>query len=94
MIHRMRAELSATHAQELFVKELEGQNFSPKTVRAYRDDLAQFIGWLETIRVDWDNPKRLGRTDIEAFLHHLSGRNLTGVSRARKLAAIHKFSPS
>ena len=47
--------------------------------------------WLETIRVDWDNPKRLGRTDIEAFLHHLSGRNLTGVSRARKLAAIRKF---
>jgi site-specific recombinase XerD len=87
----MREELSTTHAKALFVKALEGQNFSPKTVRAYRDDLAQFTTWLETIRVDWDNPKRLGRTDIEAFLHHLSGRNLTGVSRARKLAAIRKF---
>jgi site-specific recombinase XerD len=87
----MREELSTTHAKALFVKALEGQNFSPKTVRAYRDDLAQFTIWLETIRVDWDNPKRLGRTDIEAFLHHLSGRNLTGVSRARKLAAIRKF---
>jgi site-specific recombinase XerD len=31
------------------------------------------------------------KQDIEAFLHHLSGRNLTGVSRARKLAAIRKF---
>ena len=87
----MREELSTTHAKALFVKALEGQNFSPKTVRAYRDDLTQFTTWLETIRVDWDNPKRLGRTDIEAFLHHLSGRNLTGVSRARKLAAIRKF---
>ena len=87
----MREELSITHAQALFVTALEGQNFSPRTVRAYRDDLAQFTTWLETIRVDWDNPKRLGRTDIEAFLHHLSGRNLTGVSRARKLAAIRKF---
>lgn len=29
--------------------------------------------------------------DIEAFLHHLSELNLTGVSRARKLAAIRKF---
>ena len=87
----MREELSTTHAKALFVKALEGQNFSPKTVRAYRDDLAQFTMWLETIRVDWDKPKRLGRTDIEAFLHHLSGRNLTGVSRARKLAAIRKF---
>ena len=87
----MREELSTTHAKALFVKALEGQNFSPKTVRAYRDDLGQFTTWLETIRVDWDNPKRLGRTDIETFLHHLSGRNLTGVSRARKLAAIRKF---
>ena len=87
----MREELSTTHAIVLFVKALEGQNFSPRTVRAYRDDLAQFTEWLESIRVDWDNPKRLGRIDIEAFLHHLSGRNMTGVSRARKLAAIRKF---
>ena len=87
----MREEISTTHAKELFVTALEGQNFSPKTVRAYRDDLSQFTAWLETIRVDWDNPKRLGKTDIEAFLHHLSGIPLTGVSRARKLAAIRKF---
>ena len=87
----MREEQSTTHAKELFVTALEGQNFSPKTVRAYRDDLSQFTAWLETIRVDWDNPKRLGKVDIEAFLHHLSGIPLTGVSRARKLAAIRKF---
>ncbi|MBV8890762.1 MAG: tyrosine-type recombinase/integrase [Acidobacteria bacterium] len=87
----MREEQSTTHAKDLFVKALEGQNFSPKTVRAYRDDLSQFTAWLETIRVDWDNPKRLGKVDIEAFLHHLSGIPLTGVSRARKLAAIRKF---
>ena len=87
----MREELSTTHAKEVFVTALEGQNFSPKTVRAYRDDLSQFTAWLETIRVDWDTPKRLGKTDIEAFLYHLSGIPLTGVTRARKLAAIRKF---
>ncbi|MBV8737265.1 MAG: site-specific integrase [Alphaproteobacteria bacterium] len=43
------------------------------------------------MRVDWDTPKRLGKVDIEAFLHHLSGIPLTGVTRARKLAAIRKF---
>jgi site-specific recombinase XerD len=75
----------------VFGKALEGQNFSPKTVRAYRDDLEQFAAWLSSIRVDWENPRRLGRVDIESFLHHLSGLNLTGVSRARKLAAIRKF---
>jgi site-specific recombinase XerD len=87
----MREEQSIKQLVVVFGKALEGQNFSPKTVRAYRDDLGQFIGWLETIRVDWDNPRRLGRVDIESFLHHLSGLNLTGVSRARKLAAIRKF---
>ena len=87
----MREEISTTHAKELFVKALQGRNFSPKTVRAYGDDLGQFTTWLETVRVDWDNPRRLGKTDIEAFLHHLSELNLTGVSRARKLAAIRKF---
>jgi integrase/recombinase XerC len=87
----MREGISTAHGIDVFVTALEGQNFSPKTVRAYADDLAQFTGWLATVRVDWDNPKRLGKTDVEAFLHHLSGRNLTGVSRARKLAAIRKF---
>jgi integrase/recombinase XerC len=75
----------------VFGQALEGQNFSPKTVRAYQDDIEQFAAWLSSIRVDWDNPRRLGRVDIESFLHHLSGLNLTGVSRARKLAAIRKF---
>ena len=41
-IQRMREEISTTHAKDLFVTALEGQNFSPKTVRAYRDDLSQF----------------------------------------------------
>jgi site-specific recombinase XerD len=87
----MQENISTTQAIELFNKALAGQNFSPKTIRAYHDDLAQIAKWLQTVRVDWDNPKRMGKQDIEAFLHHLSGRNLTGVSRARKLAAIRKF---
>jgi site-specific recombinase XerD len=90
-IQRMREGISTTHAIDVFVTALEGQNFSPKTVRAYADDLAQFTGSLATVRVDWDIPKRLSKTDVEAFLHNLSSRNLTGVSRARKLAAIRKF---
>jgi site-specific recombinase XerD len=90
-IQRMREKLSTTQCMDVFVTALEGQNFSPKTVRAYHDDLSQFLQWLESIRIDWDNPRRLDKTDVEAFLHHLSDRHLTGVSRARKLAAIRKF---
>ena len=87
----MKEIFSTTQLIGAFTRTLAGQNFSPKTIRAYGDDLAQFAGWLETVRVDWHNPRRLGRTDVEGFLHFLSGRNLTGVSRARKLAAIRKF---
>jgi site-specific recombinase XerD len=87
----MQENLSATQAIEIFIKALQGQNFSPKTIRAYHDDLVQFTAWLQSIRVDWDNPKRLEKIDVEGFLHHLSTLNLTGVSRARKLAAIRKF---
>jgi site-specific recombinase XerD len=87
----MKETFSTTQLISAFTRTLAGQNFSPKTIRAYGDDVAQFAGWLQSIRVDWDNPRRMGKTDVEAFLHHLSGRSLTGVSRARKLAAIRKF---
>jgi site-specific recombinase XerD len=82
---------STTQLITVFTRTLSGQNFSPKTIRAYGDDLSQFAEWLKSIRVDWDNPKRMGREDIEAFMHHLASRNLTGVTRARKLASIRKF---
>jgi site-specific recombinase XerD len=87
----MQQNASTTQGIDIFIKALQGQNFSPKTIRAYHDDVAQFTEWLQSIRVDWDKPRRLGKQDIETFLHHLAGRNLTGVSRARKLAAIRKF---
>ena len=87
----MSEKLTVTQSLDAFLKALAGRNFSPKTIRAYGDDLAQFVAWLESVRVDWDQPRRMGRQDVEAFLHHLSGQGLTGVSRARKLAAIRKF---
>jgi integrase/recombinase XerD len=87
----MQEKPLTTEAINIFITALEGRNFSPKTIRAYHDDLTQFDNWLQTVRIDWDSPKRMGKQDIEAFLHHLAGRNLTGVSRARKLAAIRKF---
>jgi len=35
-----------------------GFNYSPKTLRAYGDDLAQFLVWVEKNRVDFDIPAR------------------------------------
>ena len=84
-------EMTTTHSIELFMTALRGQNYSPKTLRAYGDDLQQFLGWVEKNRVDWDLPKRFSRVDIEGFMSYLAGQQMTGVTRVRKLAAIRKF---
>jgi site-specific recombinase XerD len=88
---RAMIEMATTQSRELFLRALEGQNYSPKTLRAYGDDLRQFLSWIETNRVDWDIPTRLSRADIEGFMQYLSAKRLTGVTRVRKLAAIRKF---
>ena len=70
---------------------MQGQNYSPKTLRAYGDDLQQFLAWVEKNRVDWNIPTRFNRGDIEGFMQYLAAQRMTGVTRVRKLAAIRKF---
>src|SRR5688500_15493655 len=83
--------MTTTQALQLFLRALQGQNFSPKTLRSYGDDLTQFLGWVENNRVDWDTPTRFDRADIEGFMQYLASQRMTGVTRVRKLAAIRKF---
>jgi site-specific recombinase XerD len=83
--------MTTTQSLQLFLRALQGQNFSPKTLRAYGDDLTQFFAWVEKNRVDWDSPTRFSRNDIEGFMQYLVAQRRTGVTRVRKLAAIRKF---
>jgi len=82
---------TTTQSLDLFTTALLGQNYSPKTLRAYSDDLRQFITWVGENRVDWDHPRRFTRADVEGFMSYLAGLHMTGVTRVRKLAAIHKL---
>jgi site-specific recombinase XerD len=84
-------DMTTTQSLQLFLRTLQGQNFSPKTLRAYGDDLTQFLGWVQKNRVDWDTPTRLTRADIEGFMQYLAAQHMSGVTRVRKLAAIRKF---
>ena len=84
-------KMTTTQSLEIFLRALQGQNYSPKTLRAYGDDLAQFLAWVQKNHVDWDNPKRFSRGDIEGFMQYLAAQRMTGVTRVRKLAAIRKF---
>jgi integrase/recombinase XerC len=84
-------EMTTTQSLQLFLRALQGQNYSPKTLRAYGDDLSQFLAWVEKNRVDWDIPTGFSRGDVEGFMQYLSANRMTGVTRVRKLAAIRKF---
>jgi len=84
-------EMTTTQSLALFLRALQGQNYSPKTLRAYGDDLHQFLGWVEKNRVDFDIPARLSRNDIKGFMQYLAAGRMTGVTRVRKLSAIRKF---
>ncbi len=84
-------KMTTTESLHIFLRALQGQNYSSKTLRAYGDDLTQFLGWVEKNRVDWETPTRLSRADIEGFMQYLASQRMSGVTRVRKLAAIRKF---
>lgn len=80
-----------TMSVEAFLRSLIGKNGSPATIKAYRSDLAQFVGWLVENNVTAVHPTKVSRADIQAYLTELAHQGLTGVSRARKLAAIREY---
>jgi len=84
-------DMTLQQGQQVFLNALEGNNFSGESVRAYSADLTQFIEFLQSIRVDWNNPKKLERLDIVGFMNRLAGLKRSGTTRARKLASLRHF---
>jgi site-specific recombinase XerD len=82
---------TTTESIELYRQSLEGNNYSAQSIKAYLGDLAQFIKWLQTRRVDWDIPHRIERIDIVQFINHLAEQKASAITRKRKLAAIRGF---
>src|SRR5215217_3182826 len=82
---------TTTESIELYKQTLEGNNYSPQSIKAYMGDLGQFVEWLKTRRVDFDIPYRIARIDIVEFINYLGSRKATASTRQRKLAAIRGF---
>jgi integrase/recombinase XerC len=78
-------------AIERFIRVQEGRNRSPQTLRAYHSDLSQLAGWLHQDNPFVLTPADVTTDDINEFLASLAHRGVSGVSRARKLAAIREF---
>lgn len=78
-------------AIERFIRVQQGRNRSPQTLRAYRSDLYQLAGWLHEENALLVDPVDVTTDDLNEFLASLAHRGVSGVSRARKLAAIREF---
>jgi site-specific recombinase XerD len=84
-------DMTLEQGQQVFLKALAGNNFSSESIRAYNADITQFVDFLKSLRVDWNNPRKIERLDIVEFMNRLAGLQRTGTTRARKLASIRHF---
>jgi site-specific recombinase XerD len=84
-------DMTLDEGHNIFLKALAGNNFSTQSIRAYSADITQFVDFLKSIRVDWNNPAKITRIDIVEFMNRLAGLRRTGTTRARKLASIRHF---
>lgn len=74
-----------------FIRYLDGRNTSANTRTAYTTDVRQFIAWLSETDISVSLPKDVTRLHVSDYLSHLSELGRTGVTRARKLAAIQEY---
>lgn len=74
-----------------FLDSLTAKNRSLLTIRAYRTDLVQFAAFLTETNVAVGKPQDITREDVLGYLSALGRKGLSGVARARKLAAIREF---
>jgi integrase/recombinase XerC len=89
--HHLPVPEQFDEAIKRFIRVQEGRNRSPQTLRAYRSDLSQLAGWLHQDNPFLLTPADVTTDDLNEFLASLAHRGVSGVSRARKLAAIREF---
>ena len=74
-----------------FLNSLTARNVSQNTRIAYQTDLTQFFTWLLENDVTVSAPTHVSRGHILEYLACLAHQGRSGVSRARKLAAIREY---
>jgi len=84
-------QLTLEQALADFLSSLTGKNRSAATIRAYQTDINQFITWLHENNMVVLSPVQIERADITDYLAYLAERRLSGVSRARKVAALREY---
>lgn len=83
--------LTLETALQAFLRALEGKNRSAATRRAYATDISQFFNWIHENNLVAKSPSDVCKVDIGEYLAFLGQRGLSGISRARKLAALREY---
>ncbi len=78
-------------ARRAFLRALEARNRSEATISAYSTDLGRFIDWLHANNLAVQAADQVEKKDITEYLAFLGGQRVSGVTRARKLAAIREL---
>jgi site-specific recombinase XerD len=72
-------------ALQLLEEDLRRRDAAPRTVRAYRIDLDQFVAWAHARGL---HPADVGPRDVRSYVAALSEREIAPSTSARKLAAL------
>ena len=83
------AALTATLTR--YLTSLKARNISEHTITAYRTDVTQLFTWLAENDITVTTPQHISRSHIIEYLSHLADQGRSGMTRARKLAAIRAY---
>src|SRR6476659_8357901 len=73
-----------------FLRSLVAKNRTPATLVGYRGDVGAFLAWLAE-NTDCGGPQDVSRMDITEYLAERGQAGVSGLSRARNLAAIKEY---
>lgn len=89
-MHRLTTPIFET-TLEGFLTTLAAKNRSSATCRAYRTDIAQCLRFIQETDGTVEAPADIDRTHLADYLAEVGRQGVSGVSRARKLAAIREY---
>ena len=75
---------------ESFIRSLVAKNRTPATLTSYRSDVGSFLSWL-CDNTPCGHPQEVSRTDVTEYLAERGAAGISGLSRARNLAAIKEY---
>ena len=88
---RPTPSLTLDAALAAYLRTLTAVNKSAATITAYRTDLQRFLAFLHETNGTIATPAEIHRDDVTPCLADLADRGLSGLTRARKLAALREL---